>query len=153
MMNNREIATMFEQVADMLAIRGDSFHRILAYRKGAESIRGLGRDVNVVHAAGELEQITGIGSTLASKIDEMLTTGRLEFYEKLATEVPPQLTELLRVEGLGPKKVKVIYDELGVTTLDELKAAAEDGKLRSLSGMGRKTEENILSALEALEKH
>jgi DNA polymerase (family X) len=153
MMNNREIATMFEQVADMLAIRGDSFHRILAYRKGAESIRGLGRDVNIVHAAGELEQIPGIGATLASKIDEMLTTGRLEFYEKLSTDVPPQLTELLRVEGLGPKKVKVIYDQLGITTLEELRAAAAEGQLRSLSGMGQKTEANIIAALETLERH
>ncbi|MDT8304518.1 MAG: DNA polymerase/3'-5' exonuclease PolX [Anaerolineae bacterium] len=152
-MNNREIATMFEQVADMLAIRGDSFHRILAYRKGAESVRGLGRDINVLHDAGELQAIPGIGATLASKIDEMLTTGRLEFYEKLATEVPPQLTELLSVEGLGPKKVKILYDALGITNLDALKSAATAGEIRSLSGMGRKTEENILAALEALERH
>jgi DNA polymerase (family X) len=152
-MNNREVATMLEQVADMLAIRGDSFHRILAYRNGAESIRGLGRDINAVHAAGELQQIPGIGETLASKIDEMLTTGRLDFYDKLALEVPPGLTALLRVEGIGPKRVKTLYDALGVTTLEELKAAADAEKIRSLPGMGRKTEDNIRAALAALERH
>lgn len=152
-MNNREVATMLEQVADMLAIRGDSFHRILAYRNGAESIRGLGRDINAVHAAGELQEIPGIGETLASKIEEMLTTGRLAFYDKLALEVPPGLTALLRVEGLGPKRVKTLYDALGVTTLEELKAAADAEKIRSLPGMGRKTEDNIRAALAALERH
>jgi DNA polymerase (family X) len=152
-MNNREVATMLEQVADMLAIRGDSFHRILAYRNGAESIRELGRDINAVHAAGELQQIPGIGETLASKIEEMLTTGRLAFYDKLALEVPLGLTALLRVEGLGPKRVKTLYDALGVTTLEELKAAADAEKIRSLPGMGRKTEDNIRAALAALERH
>lgn len=152
-MNNREVATILEQIADMLAIRGDSFHRILAYRNGAESIRGLGRDVNAVYAAGELQQIPGIGATLAEKIEEMLTTGGLAFYDKLASEVPPSLTTLLRVEGLGPKRVKTLYDALGLTTLDELKAAVEAGKLSTLPGMGRKTEDNIRTALAALERH
>lgn len=153
MMNNREIASVFEQIADMLAIRGDNYHRILAYRKGAESIRGLGRDVAAVYADGDLTEIHGIGETLAAKIEEMLTTGTLEFYEKLAEEVPPALVELLRVEGLGPKRVKAIYDELGITTLEELKHAAESGELRKLSGLGKKTEENVIDAIEALERH
>ena len=119
-MNNREIAAMFERVADMLAIRGDNFHRIVAYRNAAESVRGLGRDINAIYAEGELEKIPGIGATLAEKIEEMLTTGRLEFYERLAQEIPPQLVELLRVEGLGPKRVKTIYEELEITSLEGL---------------------------------
>lgn len=153
MMNNRDVATTFEQIADMLAIRGDSFHRIMAYRNAAESIRGLGRDINDLHAAGELQSIPGIGETLAAKIDELLTTGQLAFFERLAAEVPPELTALLRVEGLGPKKVKTLYDALGITTLEGLKAAATEGKVRSLSGMGQKTEANILAAIDALERH
>jgi DNA polymerase (family 10) len=152
-MNNREIAAMFETVADMLAIRGDNFHRILAYRNAAESIRGLGRDVNAIYEEGELENIPGIGATLAEKIEEMLTTGQLEFYERLAQEIPPPLVELLRVEGLGPKRVKTIYEELGITSLEGLKEAAQAGEIRKLSGMGRKTEDNILAAIETLERH
>lgn len=137
----------------MLAIRGDQIHRILAYRRAAESIQELGRDVNQVYAAGELTEIPGIGSTLADKIEEMLTTGKLQFYEKLAQEIPPSLVELLRVEGLGPKRVGQVYKELGITTLEELTAAAREGKLSQLPGMGAKSEAKIVAAIEALARH
>ena len=94
-MKNREIVEIFSQVADMLAIRGDQIHRVLAYRKAAESIEALGRDINAVYAEGKLTEIPGIGDTLAAKIEEMLTTGRLEFYDKLSREIPPSLVEML----------------------------------------------------------
>ena len=131
-MKNREVVELFSRVADMLAIRGDQIHRILAYRKAAESIEALGRDVNVVFAEGKLTDIPGIGDTLAAKIEEMLTTGRLAFYDKLALEIPPGLVDMLRVEGLGPKRVKQVYETLQITTLDELTTAARAGKLLSL---------------------
>lgn len=137
----------------MLAIRGDQIHRILAYRKAAESIDALSRDINLVYAEGKLTDIPGIGSTLAAKLEEMLTTGRLEFYDKLAAEIPPSLVEMLRIEGLGPKRVKQIYDVLGIKTLEELIVAARAGKLRDLPGMGAKTEANISAAIEALARH
>jgi DNA polymerase (family X) len=149
-MNNREMVAIFNQVADMLAIRGDQIHRILAYRKAAESIDSLGRDINMVAAEGKLTEIPGIGNTLAAKIEEMIDTGQLEFYERLAAEIPPSLVEMLRVEGLGPKRVKQIYDVLGIKTLDELTTAARTGKLRNLPGMGEKSEAKILTAIAAL---
>lgn len=152
-MNNRDVAAMFDTVADMLAIRGDSIHRILAYRRAAESIADLGRDVNQVYADGELTQITGIGQTLADKIEEMLTTGKLEFYDRLSQEIPPSLVEMLRVEGLGPKRVKQIYETLALATLDELTEAARAGKLQNLSGLGKKSEAKIVAAIEALVRH
>lgn len=152
-MKNREVVDTFNHVADMLAIRGDQVHRVLAYRRGAESIDTLGRDVNQVYEEGTLTDIPGIGETLAAKIEEMLTTGRLEFYERLAQEIPPSLVGMLRVEGLGPKRVKQIYDVLGVTTLDELTVAAQEGRLRELPGMGTKSEAKIVAALEALAAH
>ena len=152
-MRNREVVELFSRVADMLAIRGDQIHRILAYRKAAESIEALGRDINVVYAEGKLTDIPGIGETLAAKIEEMLTTGRLEFYEKLAREIPPGLVDMLRVEGLGPKRVKQVYDKLGINTLDALTAAAREGKLRDLPGMGAKSEAKILAGIEALARH
>lgn len=152
-MRNREVVDLFSRVADMLAIRGDQIHRILAYRKAAESIEALGRDINVVHAEGKLTEIPGIGDTLAAKIEEMLTTGRLSFYEKLAVEIPPGLVDMLRVEGLGPKRVKQVYDKLGITSLDELAAVAREGKLRDLPGMGAKSEAKILAGIEALARH
>ena len=152
-MNNRDIIELFGKVADMLAIRGDTIHRVLAYRRAAESLESLGRDINQVYAAGELTAIPAIGKTLADKIEEMLTTGKLEFYERLSQEIPPTLVELLRVEGLGPKRVKQLYETLGVTTLVELTAVAQEGKLRDLPGMGAKSEARLLSAIEALAKH
>ena len=152
-MNNRDIIELFSKVADMLAIRGDSIHRVLAYRRAAESIENLGRDINQVYAAGELTAIPGIGKTLADKIEEMLTTGKLEFYERLSQEIPPTLVELLRVEGLGPKRVKQVYEMLAVTTLADLTAVAREGKLRDLPGMGTKSETKLLAAIEALSRH
>lgn len=152
-MKNRELVEIFSRVADMLAIRGDQIHRILAYRKAAESIGGLGRDINIVYAEGKLTDIPGIGDTLAAKIEEMLTTGKLEFYEKLAKEIPPTLVDMLRVEGLGPKRVKQIYDVLKITTLEELATAAHAGKLRDLPGMGEKSEAKLIAAIDALSRH
>lgn len=152
-MNNRDIAALFSQVAEMLSIRGDNIHRVLAYQRAAESIQELGRDINQVYAAGELTGIPNIGKTLAEKIEELLTTGKLAFYEKLSEEIPPSLTEMLRVEGLGPKRVKQIYDTLGISTLDELTTAAQAGRLRELPGMGQKSEAKLLAAIEALARH
>lgn len=152
-MNNRDIAQRFSDVADMLSIRGDNVHRILAYRRAAEAVENLGRDINQVFAEGTLTDIPGIGETLAEKIAEMLTTGELEFYNRLAKEIPPSLVELLKVEGLGPKRVKQVYEVLGVKTLPELSVAAGEGKLRDLPGMGAKSEEKLLKAIEALARH
>jgi DNA polymerase (family X) len=152
-MKNREVADLLERVADMLAIRGDQIHRILAYRRGAESIRALGRDINELFGEGSLTEIPGIGPALAEKIGEMLTTGNLAFYEKLAQEIPPSLVELMRVEGIGPKRIKQIYDALNITTLETLTAAAHEGKLRHLPGLGARSEAKILAAIEALARH
>lgn len=152
-MKNRDIVDIFGRIADMLAIRGDQIHRILAYRRAAESIEAHGRDINTVYAEGRLTDIPGIGDTLAAKIEEMLTTGKLEFYDKLAREIPPTLVDLLRVEGLGPKRVKQIYDTLNITTLDELATAARQGKLRDLPGIGAKSEAKLVAAIEALSRH
>ena len=152
-MNKRQIADMFEKIADMVAIRGDVFHRVLAYRKAAETIRGLSQSVADIAAAGELTALPNIGKTLAEKIEEMLATGDLAFYHKVSADVPPELVEMLRVEGMGPKKVKLVYDKLAITTLDELEAAARAGQLRDLPGMGQRSEEKILANLETLKKH
>ncbi len=152
-MKNREVAEMFYKVADMLAIRGDKIHRILAYRRAGESIEDLGRDINQIYTEGTLTDIPGIGKTLAEKIEEMLTTGHLEFYERLSKEIPPSLVDMLRVEGLGPKRVKQIYDQLGITTIEALQEAAQEGKLRELPKMGAKTEAKLIKAIDALARH
>ncbi|GJM40539.1 MAG: DNA polymerase/3'-5' exonuclease PolX [Ardenticatenaceae bacterium] len=152
-MNNREVAKIFADVADMLSIRGDIIHRVLSYRRASEAIQELGRDINQLYEAGELTGIPGIGKTLAEKIEEMLTTGKLVFYDKLAEEIPPTLVEMLKVDGLGPKRVKQVYETLGISTLAELDAAAKAGKLRELPKMGAKSEAKLVKAIEALARH
>lgn len=147
---NRDVAQIFENIADMLEIKGEVIHRVLAYRNAAETIRELPRDLNAIYAEGKLTEIPNIGKTLAEKIEEVLTSGKLEFYERLAKEVPPSLLEVLRVNGVGPKKARLFWKELGITTLAALEQAARAGQLQHLSGMGVKSEQKIIAGIEAL---
>lgn len=149
-MNNQQVATLFEQIADLLAIRGDEQRRILAYRNAAETIRVLNRQLAVIRQEGRLTDIAGIGKTLAEKIEEMLDTGRLGFYERLVGEVPASLLDLLKIEGVGPKKVKLFWDQLQITNLAQLGEAASAGKLRHLAGMGAKSEAKIIAGIQTL---
>ncbi len=149
-LNNRQIADLFETVADLLQLKGEIIHRVLAYRRAAESIRDLPRDLSAIAAEGKLTEIDNVGKIIAEKITEMLTTGGLRFYDELAAEIPPTLVEVLRVNGVGPKKAMLFYKELGVASVPALEAAAHEGKLRGLSGMGEKSEKKILDAIEAL---
>ncbi|MEK7682675.1 MAG: hypothetical protein AAB321_01360, partial [Chloroflexota bacterium] len=103
-MNNAEVAEVFENISDLLEIKGEQIYRILAYRRGAEAIKNLGRNVNTIWKSGELESIPGVGKAIAGKIDELLGTGELEFYEDLKREIPVGLLDVLKVGDVGPKK-------------------------------------------------
>ncbi len=151
-MNNQELADIFTQIGDLLEIKGEVIYKILAYRKAADSLENLGQDIHDVWKAGKLTEIPGVGKAIAEKIDELLDTGKLGFYEKLKAEVPESLADLLQVPDLGPKKVALFWKELGVTNLAELENAAKDGKLRELPGMGEKSEAKVLSGLESLKR-
>ncbi len=148
--SNQEVASIFAMIGDMLEIKGESIHRILAYRRAAETVANLPRDLNAVYEEGKLTELPGIGETLAEKITELLTTGQLEFFNRLAEEIPPGVIQMLHVPGLGPKKAARFWKELGITTLDQLREAAGAGKLRTMSGMGAKSEAAILEGIEAL---
>lgn len=152
LVTNREVVSIFSAVADMLEIKGESIHRVLAYRRAAETIEDLPRDLNTIYQEGKLTDLPHIGTTLAEKIEELLTTGELSFYNRLAGEVPPGVVAMLEVPGLGPKRAARFWKELGITTIDELKTAAEEGKLRQLSGMGAKSEAKIIDGIEALSR-
>jgi DNA polymerase (family 10) len=149
-MTNRELAESFTLIADLLQIKGEVVYKVLAYRKAADNLLELGRDVNGVWEEGKLEDIPGVGKAIAAKIDELLRTGKLEFLEKLKKDIPESLAGLMEVPELGPKKIKLFYDELGINTLEELKAAAEGGKLRDLAGMGAKSEAKIVAGIESM---
>ncbi|MCK4740693.1 MAG: DNA polymerase/3'-5' exonuclease PolX [Anaerolineales bacterium] len=151
-MKNREIAEIFETIADLLEIKGETIYRVVAYRRAGEVLRSLGRDVNNVWEEGSLESIPGVGKAIAAKIDELLRTDHLEFYEKLTAEVPPGLADVLKVGGVGPKTAARFWRELGITAIDELEQAAKKGKLRRLSGIGERSEARILENIIALKR-
>jgi DNA polymerase (family 10) len=149
-MKNRQLAEIFENIADLLEIKGEVIYKVLAYRRAAESLTELGQDVNTLHQQGQLTEIPGIGQAISEKIQELLETGELEYYQKLTAQVPPTLIDLLEVPGLGPKRVALFWREQDITDLEGLQAAAEAGQLRTLEGIGPKTEANILKGIQAL---
>ena len=148
-LQNREIAGLFEEVANLLEIAGENPFRVRAYRNAARSISDMGGELSgLVKEGRDLSGLPGIGKELAAKIVEALETGTLEALAELHERIPATVTDLLKLPGLGPKKVKVLFDELGITNLDELKQAAEAGKVQKLPGLGAKTEKQILEAIE-----
>ncbi|MCX7682912.1 MAG: DNA polymerase/3'-5' exonuclease PolX [Anaerolineae bacterium] len=151
-MKNQEIAAIFARMADMLAILGENYHRIMAYRRAAENIAALSRPLEEIWQAGELRTIPGIGETLAAKIDELMRTGRLEAYEKLKAQVPAGVVDMLLIPDVGPKKAALFWQTLGITDIEALEQAARDGRLRHLPGMGVKSEEKVLAGIAALKK-
>lgn len=148
-MTNPDVAAILERIGDLLEIKGESKFKVIAYRKAAESVRGLGRELVAIHREGALDGIPGFGDAIVAKVAELLDTGSLGYYTKLAEEVPPTLAELLQVPDMGPKKVKLVWEALGVTDLAGLESAARSGRLRDLPGMGEKSEARILSGLQA----
>jgi DNA polymerase (family 10) len=148
-MENKTIADIFTEIADILEIQGENPFRVRSYRNASRTIVDMSRSLESLVNAGEnLEEIPGIGKSMSEKIQEVLSTGKCQTLEDLRSRVPPGLTELLKLEGLGPKKVKALYDELSVDSVDRLEKAAQAGRLRDLPGMGLKTEEKILKSIE-----
>lgn len=148
--HNADIAAIFDEIADLLEIEGENPFRIRAYRNAARTLRDLGREVTSMLAQGEdLTALPGIGEDLAAKIQEIVETGTTPLLGKLRKKVPPALTELLHISGLGPKRVKALYHELDIQTLGQLHRAALDGRIRTLPGFGQKTEQHILQAITA----
>lgn len=150
--SNQQLADLFDKIANLLEIKGEVIYKILAYRKAAESLRSYPREASEMHLAGKLQEIPGVGKAIAEKIEEQLKTGKLEFLQKLAQEVPLSLVELLQVTDLGPKKAYLFWKQAGITNLAELEQAAMEGRLRGLAGMGEKSEAKIIAGIQALQR-
>ncbi len=145
---NGEVAAMFRTLADLLAIEGANPFRVEAYRRAARIVEGLPRPVAAMVAEGEnLTRYYGIGKDLAGKIRTIVETGRLPLLDEMLARMPEGLLDLLSIPGLGPARVRLLHDRLGIETLRELEDAIRSGKLRRLSGFGPKTEEKILAAI------
>jgi DNA polymerase (family X) len=148
--HNADIAAIFEEIAELLELQNENPFRIRAYRNAARQVEGMGVPVADMVAKGEdLTDLPGIGDDLATKIQEIVATGQCKALEKLRKQVPPSITELLKIPGLGPKRVRALYDRLKIKSIDLLAKAAQAGKIRELEGFGAKTEQTILAALAA----
>lgn len=152
-MEKSEIVAVLEEIAVLLDLKGENPFKIRAYSAGARLLEELEEDLGKLIEEDRLGDVKGLGKALVEKITELHETGRLEYYEKLKASVPPGLLRMLEISGFGPKKVKKVYEALGVDSIESLRAACEAGKVSELPGFGAKTETNLLRAIENLEKY
>ncbi len=148
-----EISDTLESIGLLLELKGENAFKTRAYANAARAVEVYPGNIETMAAEGRLGEIPGIGAAIAAKITELATTGRLEFYEKLRAEFPATLFDLFELQGVGEKKVKALYEQLGVTGIPELEAACKSGKVAGLAGFGDKTALKILAAIEARGKY
>jgi DNA polymerase (family 10) len=147
-LNNREVAEVLFDISRLLELEGDGAYRIRAYRKAAQSIEGLEGDVNEYYREGRLQEIPGIGESIARTVAELLDTGRSGLYEALKKEVPPELYEVIEVPGIGRKTALKVNRALGAKTIEEFRRAAKSHQIRKVRGLGEKVEKRVLESIE-----
>jgi DNA polymerase (family 10) len=150
-LTNGDLARLFHEIGDMLEVKGELVFKTVAYHRAADAIGRSPIDLVAAYRSGARPKTPGVGQAISDKIAELVTTGQMRFYEKLRAEVPPSLVGLMRIPGLGPKTVRLIHEELGIETIEELRHAAEAGTLRSVKGLSAKTEAAVLKGITALE--
>jgi len=133
-------------------MKGENPFKVRAYHNAARALSEV-EDLDAVIKAGHLREIKGIGDAIATKLEEYVKTGKMTYYEELTKEIPLSLLELLQIPNLGPRKIKVLYDTLGITNVGELEYAAKENRLASLFGFGARTQEKILEGIEFIKKH
>ena len=151
LLSNGELARIFHEIGDLLEVKGELVFKTVAYHRAADAIGRQPVEVSRAYREGHPPEIPGVGKAISDKIAEAAATGNLGYHERLLAEFPPTLLELLSLPGLGPKTVRQIYTELGIATLEELRAAAESHRLRDLRGLSDKTEQLILAGIAGLE--
>ncbi|MFK7909680.1 MAG: DNA polymerase/3'-5' exonuclease PolX [Akkermansiaceae bacterium] len=147
-----DLASALDEIALLLEIKGENPFKTRAYRNGAETVRNFQGEIVAMAAANNLGDIKGIGKALQEKLHELASTGKLEFHQNLRAEFPEGLFDLFGIQGLGPKKVRALYDKLGVDSIDALKKACEDGSAASLPGFGKKSIEKLIESIELKEQ-
>ncbi len=151
-MDKKQVAEILDEIADILELKGEVEFKVRAYRNASRIVREVKGDLKQLVDSGELAKVKGIGPNLFEKIKELVTTGRLRYYEELKGSIPEGLFELLQVRGLGPKRIKAIYEKLGITTLAELEYACRENRLLKLEGFGKTIQEKVLSEIERLKR-
>jgi DNA polymerase (family 10) len=148
---NGDLARIFHEIGDILEVKGELVFKTVAYHRAADAIARAPFDVAASYAAGDRRPIPGVGQAIADKITELATTGHMAMYERLRAEIPATLVDLLRIPGVGPKTVRIVWESLGIADLDSLKQAALENRLRELRGISASTEERIIEGIEKLE--
>jgi DNA polymerase (family 10) len=151
-MENKEVARVLAEIAELLELAGENPFKIRAYAQGARTIEAQDRAVSALIAGGDLARIKGIGSTLSQQIAQLVREGAIPLHQELKKTFPQGIRDMLRVPGLGPKKVKELIDQLGLRSLGELEYAGHENRLVTLPGFGKKSQENILRGIEHLKK-
>ena len=146
-MRNGEIAEAFEELGSLYELDGAVVYRVQAYRNAAKAIREAGVSVAELTRQGRVTELAGVGKTIEEKIEALLETGSIPSADKLKKKIPSGLIAVTRIPGLGPKRARLLYEQIGVESLDDLRAAAEQGRLKDVPGFGAKAEENVLAAL------
>lgn len=152
-MTNQEIAQILVHISQILDIQGENTFKIRAYIKASETIENLTYQLSSLEDKKKIAELPGIGEGIAKKIKELLETGKLKYYEDLKKSEYAPLTEFLKIPGVGPKHAKLVYDKLGVKTVEQLQKAAQQGKLKDLYGLGEKVEQNILQGIQQVKKY
>ncbi len=147
-MRNSEVAGLLFNISELLEITGENPFKIRAYAKAARAIEGMSEDIEKVAGEKKLKEIPGVGEAIATKLEEYLATGKLQYYEELKNQVPAGLHELLKIPGIGPKTLKFLHEKLGIKSVEELEKAAKGHRLRRLPHFGETKEENILRSIE-----
>jgi DNA polymerase (family X) len=148
-----QVASTLEDVANLLELSGGNPFEARAYQNAARAISAVEGDLDEMVRSGEIARVPGLGKTLSARISELVTTGAMGLHEELQAKVPPGLRQMLRIPGLGPKRIRQIHEALGVSTLDELREAGEQGKIAALPGFGAKSQEKILQGLAFVAEH
>ncbi len=150
-MKNLEIAKILYEIADMLEIKAVQF-KPRAYQRVAQSIESMSEDIEDIYKKGELEKIPGVGKHIAEKISELIETGKLKYYEELKKKMPVKVNELRHVHGIGPKRIKLLYQKLHVRNIKDLEKVAKQHKIQKIKGFGEKVEEEIIKGVEFAKK-
>lgn len=151
-MKNATIARIFQEIADFLELQAENPFKIRAYQKAARTIENLPVELEQVMKEGKLREIPGIGEAIAKKISELITTGRLGYYEELRTKFPVGIITLMEIPGIGPKTAMRLSQDLGISTIDGLEKAIADGQVASLYRLGDKVAQNILRHIQRLRR-
>src|SRR5947208_7961585 len=146
-MDKDSVAEILVSIATLLELKGENPFKTRAYHNAARALETLPESLDKVIAEERLAEIKGIGESTAKKIGELVTTGKLQYYEDLKAATPPGLVAMLEIPGVGPKKIKALHDELGIETVEELEQACKDGKVAALKGFGEKTQTNICDGI------